>query len=195
VISLRRLGPAQRDALLASARRSSPTYTEVGASRDAALPSGYHHVRVRERVGDEEDFERAVIGLRTWAAHEGAGLRIYPHDELAPDATVIAVSALGPMQLVAPCRVVAVFQDPDAFGFAYGTLPGHPESGEEGFVVERRDGATFFTVSAFSKPVERIARLGGPVGRVLQRSITRRYVVALRRFVETGSPTNEPSPT
>ncbi len=163
-----------------------PTYREVGASRDGSLPADYHHVRVRERIGDEEDFERAITGLRTWVAHEGAGLRIYPHDELAPDATVIAVTTLGPLQMVAPCRIVAVFKDPDSFGFAYGTLPGHPESGEESFVVERRDGATFFTVSAFSKPVDVLARLGGPLGRVVQRSITRRYVGALRRFVESA---------
>ena len=79
-----------------------------------------------------------------------------------------------------------MFKDSDSFGFAYGTLPGHPESGEESFVVERRGGATFFTVSAFSKPVDPLARLAGPLGRVVQRSITRRYVNSLRRYVESG---------
>ena len=46
---------------------------------------------------------------------------------------------LGPVR--APCRVVYVVDEPDRRGFAYGTLPGHAESGEERFVV-RYDPAT-----------------------------------------------------
>jgi uncharacterized protein (UPF0548 family) len=186
MISLRRLGPTQLDALLATSRTASPTYDEIGASRGDVLPSGYHRVRFEERIGDAVAFDRAVTGLRTWAAHEGAGLRIYPSEALAPDATVIAVTSLGPVQMVAPCRIVAIFKEPDSFGFAYGTLPGHPESGEESFVLERRDGSTYFKVQAFSKPVDLFARLSGPVGRGVQRSVTRRYVNALRRFVEAA---------
>jgi uncharacterized protein (UPF0548 family) len=174
------------DALLAKARLEAPTYAEVGASRDEVLPSGYHHVRVEERIGSDAAFERASAGLRTWAAHQGAGLRVYPDEPLAPNATVIGVTSIGPVQMVVPCRIVAVFKEPDVFGFAYGTLPGHPESGEESFVLVRRDGATYFTVRAFSRPVDPLARLSGPLGRAVQRSVTRRYVGALRRFVEAG---------
>jgi len=32
-------------------------------------------------------------------------------------------------------------------------LPGHPERGEEAFVVERRTDGTFFSITAFSRPV------------------------------------------
>jgi uncharacterized protein (UPF0548 family) len=173
--------------LLAEAQSARLTYAEVGASRDEQLPSGYHHVRMSERIGGADVFERAVTGLRTWAVQEGAGLRVYPSDPVEPDATIIAVTSVGPMQVVVACRVVAVFKSPDSFGFAYGTLSGHPECGEESFVVERRDGATFFTVSAFSKPVDPLARLAGPIGRVVQRRVTRRYIEALRRYVTSGS--------
>lgn len=175
------------DELLAKARGASPTYGEIGASLDVVLPVGYHHVRVEERIGDAAVFERASGGLRTWAAHEGAGLRMFPKDPVAPGATVIGVTSIGPVQMVVPCRIVSVFKEPDSFGFAYGTLPGHPERGEESFVIERRDDSTFFSVQAFSKPVDPLARLSGPLGRAVQRSVTRRYVSALRRFVESGS--------
>ncbi len=185
MISLRRLDAAKVSELLVAAQRASLTYTEVGASRDRELPSGYHHVRRRERIGQASSFDRAVTGLRTWAGHEGAGLRVFPSDPVEPDATIIAVTTIGPMRVVVPCRIVAVFKDSDSFGFVYGTLPGHPECGEESFVIERRDGATFFTVSAFSKPVDPLARLAGPIGRAVQRSVTRRYVSALRRYVES----------
>jgi uncharacterized protein (UPF0548 family) len=171
---------------------ASPTYAEIGASRDAELPRGFHHVRVSEAIGDAAAFELAVTGLQTWRAHEGAGLRVYPHEPVAPGATVVAVTSIGPVHMVAPCRIVAVFKEPYAFGFSYGTLPGHPERGEESFVLNIRNGATYFTISAFSKPVDPMARLAGPVGRSVQRSITRRYIKALRRFVETEAPEEMP---
>jgi len=188
-MSLRALSPTQLEALLAKARLASPTYQEIGASRDDVLPPGYHHVRMEERIGDAAAFERAVTGLRTWVAHDGAGLRVYPKDPVVPDATVVAVTSIGPMQMAAPCRIVAVFKEPDAFGFSYGTLPGHPESGEESFVLERRSDATYFVVRAFSRPVDPLARLSGPIGRAVQRSVTRRYLSALRRFVDSGTST------
>jgi uncharacterized protein (UPF0548 family) len=190
MLSLRPRNTTQLEALLAKSRLASPTYQEIGASRGDVLPAGYHHVRMEERIGDADAFERAVSGLRAWVAHEDAGLRIYPKEPLVPDATVIAVTSIGPMQMAAPCRIVAVFKEPDEFGFSYGTLPGHPESGEESFVLERRDGATYFMVRAFSRPVDPLARLAGPLGRAVQRSVTRRYVSALRRFVESGTSTN-----
>ena len=188
-MSLRPLSPTQLEALIAMARSASPTYQEIGASRDGLLPPGYHHVRMEERIGDADAFERAVTGLRTWAAHDGAGLRVYPKDPVAPDATVVAVTSIGPMRIAAPCRIVAVFKEPNAFGFSYGTLPGHPESGEESFVLERRSDATYFMVRAFSRPVDPLARLSGPIGRAVQRSVTRRYLSALGRFVESGTST------
>ena len=184
------MSSSQLEALIAKSRLASPTYPEIGASTSEILPSGYHHVRVEERIGHATAFNRAVEGLRTWVAHEGAGLRIFPPDPIVPGATVIAVTSMGPAQLAAPCRIVAVFKEPDYFGFAYGTLPGHPECGEESFVVERRDTSTYFAVRAFSRPIDPLARLSGPVGRAVQRSVTRRYVSALRRFVESGNSAN-----
>jgi len=183
MLSLRPLIPTQIEALLEEARRASPTYEEIGASLEDVLPKGFHHVRMELRIGDDDAFERAVTGLRTWVAHQGAGLRIYPNDPVVPDATVIALTSMGPMHIAAPCRIVAVFKESDRFGFSYGTLPGHPESGEESFILERRGGASHFTVRAFSKPVDPLARLAGPIGRVTQRSVTRHYLIALRRFV------------
>jgi uncharacterized protein (UPF0548 family) len=189
VISLRRLDATQLDALVATLRLASLTYAEVGASRNETLPSGYHHVRMEERIGDAAAFDRASTGLRAWAAHKGAGLRIYPNDPVEPDATVIGVTSIGPVRIVVPCRIVSVFKEPDVFGFAYGTLAGHPERGEESFVLERRGDSTYFIVRAFSTPVDPLARLSGPIGRAVQRSVTRRYVTGLRRFVESGNVT------
>lgn len=87
---------------------------------------------------------------------------------------------LGRLSLRVPCRVVYVVDEPDRKGFAYGTLPGHPVSGEEAFVLERgHDGRITFTVSAFSRPATMFAKLGGPVGRTIQHMMTERYLRAL----------------
>jgi uncharacterized protein (UPF0548 family) len=184
VISLRALNLRQLEKFLTEARSHEPTYADIGASRNDVMPTGFHHVRREERIGVAADFERAAEGLRTWAVHEGAGFRIYPHEPVAPGATVIALTSVGPFRIAAPCRVTGIFKEPDVFGFTYGTLPGHPERGEESFVVHRRDGATFFAISAFSVPADVLARLGAPVSRAVQKSVTRKYVVGLRHYVE-----------
>jgi uncharacterized protein (UPF0548 family) len=89
--------------------------------------------------------------------------------------------------VLAACRVVAVVDEPDRFGFAYGTLPLHPESGEEAFLVERGpDDAVRFRVVAVSRPAHPLARLGAPVTRLVQRRVTSRYLEGLRRAIAAG---------
>ena len=73
--------------------------------------------------------------------------------------------------------------EPDRVGFAYGTLAGHPESGEESFVLERDpEGVVTLTVTAISRPAAWYTRAAGPVGRLARRLIARRYGRALRRL-------------
>jgi len=84
---------------------------------------------------------------------------------------------------VAPCRVVYLVDEVDRFGLAYGTLPGHPEQGEEAFLVERSGKSSArFTITAFSRPREPLARIGGPVSRMVQRRATMGYVDAMRKL-------------
>ena len=69
----------------------------------------------------------------------------------------------------------------DRRGFAYGTLPGHPECGEELFLV-RYDPTTrdvIAEVTAFSRHATWWSRLGAPVTSLMQLLITDRYLRAL----------------
>jgi uncharacterized protein (UPF0548 family) len=78
--------------------------------------------------------------------------------------------------------VVGILEEPRRRGFAYGTLHGHPEQGEEAFVVEYADdGTVILSVTAFSRAASPLAHACGPVGRLAQRLITDRYLNALRR--------------
>jgi len=79
-----------------------------------------------------------------------------------------------------PARVVYVIDEPDRKGFAYGTLPGHPERGEESFVVERRpDESVWLTIRSFSRPANRWFWAAYPVLRMMQAIFTERYKRAL----------------
>lgn len=159
------------------------TYDHVGATA-GALPSGYHHLRVSRLVGSGEDaFVTAASALLSWQVHLHAGLRVTASaPTAAPGAVVLLGLGAGPLRVGAACRVVYMVTESQRQGFAYGTLPGHPESGEEAFLVERRsDNSIVFTITAFSRPAA--ARAAGPVGRLMQRHITRRYLEALSSIV------------
>lgn len=154
------------------------TYPEVGATADE-MPAGYHHIRKSSVIGrGRERFEQAAADGMRWGMLRGAGLRV---EASAPTAAVGAdvLVHLGPV--LAPCRVVYVVDEPDRRGFAYGTLPGHAESGEELFLV-RFDPSTenvYAEVAAFSKHATWWSRLASPVTSAVQRYVTDRYLRAL----------------
>ncbi|MDX3073935.1 DUF1990 domain-containing protein [Streptomyces sp. NPDC088354] len=169
------------------------TYDHVGITRDpgAALPPGFRRLRERTRLGDGPDVyaaaERALFG---WRMHRATGLRVPAG---TPDAApgVRVRLRIGPLS--APCEVVWAEHGPERAGFAYGTLAGHPERGEESFVVRREpDGSVWLDVTAFSRPATWYMGLLGPLGHVTQRVVARRYGRCLRRLsqdetIEKGS--------
>jgi len=155
------------------------TYPEVGATASGELPAGYGHLRVATEIGTgQQRFEQAADAVMHWGMQRGSGLRVQASSEVVEVSAVVLVR-MG--FLPAPCRVVYVVDEPDIRGFAYGTLPGHPESGEERFVV-RRDPATsavFAEVSSFSRPATWWSKAAGPVVSVAQRIIAKRYLRAV----------------
>lgn len=166
----------------------APSYREVGATGEGALPGGYRVFRRRIRVGYGQDaFERAGAYVLGWGVQRGAGFGVYPGVPAVPGATALVVlrpPGLPWPRLVIPCRVVWTVRAAERIGFAYGTLPGHPERGEESFVVEREaDGLVWFEVAAFSRPARWYARLGGPLTRLFQDLATRRYLRAVAAAV------------
>jgi uncharacterized protein (UPF0548 family) len=163
------------------------TYAEVGATRDGDLPAGYDHVRRADVVGSgRTEFDRASAAVFRWAAQRGAGLRIQATGPASTPGTVVLMTAgLRRLGLDIPCRVVWVVDEAERRGFGYGTLPGHPESGEESFVVSLRpDGRVSYELRAFSRLAGRLARLGGPLSHRAQSLALDRYVAAIRRAAQ-----------
>jgi uncharacterized protein (UPF0548 family) len=157
------------------------TYREVGQTA-GDLPEGYHHLTRRVLIGHGQQlFTETGDAVRHWQVQVRAGLRVSASvPAAAPGAAVVLGLGIGPMRVRAPCRVVYTVDEPRRQGFAYGTLPGHPESGEEAFVIEHHgDDTVSFTITAFSRPATRLARIAGPLGRTAQRRITARYLRSL----------------
>lgn len=163
------------------------SYAEVGATREGPLPAGYHHVERAEVVGSGRGaLDRAAAAVFGWRAQRGAGLRVQASGPATTPGTVVLMTAgLPRLGLDIPCRVVWVVDEPDRRGFGYGTLPGHPESGEESFVVSLGpDGDVVYSLRAFSRPGTLLTRLGGPVSTRVQSLALDRYVAAMRRAAQ-----------
>jgi uncharacterized protein (UPF0548 family) len=157
------------------------TYPEIGATRGDDLPGGYRHLRRREQLGTgAETFRLAAAGLRDWDMQRGAGLRISPSTP-PPAVGVRMTAAVAGLQI--PCQVVWVIVEERRYGYGYGTLPGHPEIGEEAFMVDL-DGTdrVWLDIRAFSRPGRWFTRLAGPLAWLAQDLATRRYVATMRRL-------------
>jgi uncharacterized protein (UPF0548 family) len=154
------------------------TYPQVGATA-GELPDGYHHVRKSAVIGNGRvRFDDAAAKVMRWGMLRGAGVRVEASSEVAAVGSEVLVG-FGPLR--APCRVVYVIDEDNRRGFAYGTLAGHPESGEELFAVRHDPGTgdVHAEVVAFSRHATWWSRLGGPVTSLAQRVVTARYLTAL----------------
>jgi uncharacterized protein (UPF0548 family) len=168
---------------LTAQARLDLTYPAVGATA-AIAPSGYVVDRTRVKLGEGEGmFRAAKAALEPWDQFRLGWVEAVPPGTPIRAGEVVAVVArvLG-LWWVNACRVVYVVDEAGParrFGFAYGTLPGHAESGEERFLVEwdRADGV-WYDILAFSRPRH-------PLARRTQRRFARDSAAAMRRAVGT----------
>jgi uncharacterized protein (UPF0548 family) len=184
-LRLRRPTDQQLAALLERCQSDDLTYASVGISLDGeSTPAGFHRRRWTTTLRGPEAFDRGTDAIRSWAVHRGAGLLVATDGPIAVG-TNVALSAPLPVGFAsATCRIVVVIDEPDRYGFAYGTLSVHPESGEEAFIVARDDdGRTRFDVEAVARPQDPLARLAPPIANRLQDRTARRYLSAMERAV------------
>lgn len=171
------------------------SYPEVGETAQLDAP------RVRETLAGRYDvdhhrfelgtgralFERTKSALSDWRHFEIPWLELCGAKRVAPDQVVATLVCVGRLWFVNPCRVVYTDFPPDAdfAAFAYGTLRGHVECGEERFRVSF-DAATegvAYEISAFSRPAVWLTKLGYPFARRLQRRFAAASARALARAI------------
>jgi uncharacterized protein (UPF0548 family) len=186
------ISPRPSESLAEQLQRSADhqlTYAEVGCTRSTALPLGYQHDRATLQVGiGDASWELAQQAITLWKAHQHAGLRVTPDRAPLEDGNTVLVSGgLGPLLLMAPSRIVYHTDEPTRFGFGYGTLPGHPEQGEEAFhVVRQDDGTVMAEIVAFSRPADLATKLAAPVARAIQKVTTHRYLQGIAGHIRRG---------
>jgi uncharacterized protein (UPF0548 family) len=151
----RRPTEAQLDRLLATATGAALTYAPAGCSLGAAVPSSFRRRQWEATLPDGASFDRAVHTLRRWGVQRGAGLVLRAEGDVAVGVHVAMAAPLPIGWVEATCRVVDVVDEADRFGFAYGTLPVHPERGEESFLLHRRP--LRLVIVAVSRPAHPLA--------------------------------------
>ncbi|MHB1139053.1 MAG: DUF1990 family protein [Microthrixaceae bacterium] len=173
------------DAMLLTAATSELTYDHIGSTLDDP-PGATIHSQERVLGSGQTCFDHAVAGLRVWACHGGLGARVHPADAaLTVGANALVVLPAGPFAIVVPDRVVAVVDEPRRFGFAYGTLDGHQERGEESFVVEYRDDDTVVaTIAVEAEAATLASRVAAPLVRRFQHLAIGRYLRGLQTYVD-----------
>jgi uncharacterized protein (UPF0548 family) len=194
VILLRKPSDARIGRFLDDQRSLPFSYPEVGASREGA-PPGYPVNQLRGRLGvGPETFARAVEALRRWKMYETGWTKLCWPDAPITGGTVVGVLGrhFGLWSLNA-CRIVYVIEEKEAlllkrYGFAFGTLPGHVERGEERFTVEwhRADDSVSYEVFAFARSAHPLASVGPPFVRLVQRRFAAASLRAMVAAVNAG---------
>ena len=165
--------PKEQDvAQFISRQRDLPfTYAEVGAT-NATPPAGYNVDHNRIQLGNgEATFKRGVEALKHWQQFDLGWVTIVPREVAVEVGATVAIKArTSGMWSLSASRVVYVIDEPRRFGFAYGTLPDHVESGEERFLIERLDDdSVWYDILAFSRPRHPLVKLGFLYARMLQK--------------------------
>ena|SRR5258705_1003700 len=183
----RRPGAQDVERFMAASRELSLSYEPIGLAKQGR--AGYHVDEQITIVGSgEAAFARGSTALTEWRHFELGWVEVFPRRASLAPGTVVVVSVrhLGFWSLNG-CRVVYSVgnQGDTTFGFAYGTLANHAESGEEIFQVsfQPETGQVSYLIRAASKPRAALARLGYPLTRSLQARFRRDSARALRRAI------------
>jgi len=140
----------------------------------------------------DTDFARARAALVAWKQFDIGWVETFPRDAPIAVGTVVAVLIrhLGFWSLNG-CRVlysVGCRDDVARFGFAYGTLTNHAESGEELFeiFIDPETGEVRYRILATSRPQAALARVGQPIARLLQARFRRQSAAAMQHATRAG---------
>jgi len=192
MLSLRKPSPETIQSFLAAQGKLDFTHSAVGATATTP-PFGYVVDQTRIKLGEgEKVFAAAKAGLERWEQFHLGWVEVSPSTTPVQAGQVVSVIAriFGVWWLNA-CRIVYVVNDQGPvkrFGFAYGTLPEHVESGEERFTVEWHDAdnGVWYDILAFSRPHHVLARLGYPYVRILQKRFARDSTAAMLKAVASA---------
>jgi uncharacterized protein (UPF0548 family) len=160
--------------------------TRISEITWANQPSGYRWYERTLPVGrGEADWMEISNAVMNWEIKTRSGFQVEPANggsvTVREGCDYTLHACVGPFEIEEPVRVVEVVETPSRCGFAYGTKPGHPVSGEEAFVAHRRsDDTVLLTLRSLTRPGTGHWRCLFPGALLAQRWYRARYARALR---------------
>ncbi len=166
------------DNFIKEERSKAYSYPEIGATKTTKIFAHYDYdndYNYIELGKGAEIWQKAKVALQNWQHFPLPWTKIYPNTRgLRKDAVVVVLFRIFGIWWRNSAKIVYAFDEPNRFGFAYGTLPGHIEMGEEVFWIERNAaGMVSYHIKAFSKPRFWLAKIGYPIARFYQRKFAR----------------------
>lgn len=131
-------------------------------------------------------FKAASQAIRQWTMFPGGWARIYSDTTPIEVGRVVVMCAqvMGLWWLNCS-RIIYTVNEAHRFGFAYGTLHHHAESGEELFQVKMyENGEVYYEIQAFSRPRHWMARLGFPLARYYQRQFVKDSLKNMKKVTD-----------
>ena len=169
------------------------TYPAVGLTcvadeKWSDKPVGFRSYEHTVCIGHgDEHWRLATAAVLCWGVKSRSGFAVLPASgtdvRVAEGRDYTLVASAGPFRVREPVRVVSVIDRSDRCGFAYGTRPGHPVSGEEAFIVHRRHDGVWFTLRSLTRSGRGRWRFAFPATLLAQRWYRRRYTRAMRRIL------------
>lgn len=143
---------------------------------------GYRRSEITAPIGRGDGvWTRAAERVLRWGVKTASGFTVDPPGAVSPGDRVTVTVRLLAITIREPVEVVSVVEEIDRVGFAYRTLPGHPVSGEEAFIVHRDGNEVRLTVRSLTRPASQQPwRALYPLLRIAQLIVRRRYLRALR---------------
>ncbi|MFF3505688.1 DUF1990 family protein [Streptomyces sp. NPDC003247] len=164
----------------------APGATSPASPRWRDAPAGFRRFERTVTIGvGEGAWAAAREAVMRWEVKRRSGFDVAAADGAGVEARTggryTVTVGLGPLVVREPVEVVAVVDDENRCGFAYGTRWGHPVSGEEAFIAHRGDdGRVRLTLRSLTRAAPTGPwRLVYPVLLLAQRCVRVRYLRAL----------------
>lgn len=193
MLSVQKPSGEQIEVFLSRQAECELSYPLVGITLRPAAHPGFDHDHHRVTLGRGDPvFDAACGALRQWRQFPRPWTDIYPPGApLEVGVNVAVLTRVLGLWWLNSARIVHLVNERGPirrFGFAYGTLPGHVERGEEQFTIEcDAEGAVWYDIEAYWRPRLWVARLGYHFARRLQRQFIRDSQAAMRAAVQGAS--------
>ncbi|MDJ0325333.1 DUF1990 family protein [Cryobacterium sp. PH31-AA6] len=171
----------QRNHRLLTALNAAPGTEPQSSIWPVDEASALHRSETTALIGrGGETWERASRDVLRWKVKTRSGFTVDVPQRVSPDTRLMITARVFGIMIREPVQVATVIETASRVGFSYRTLPGHPVSGEEAFIVHRDGDDVFLTIRSLTAPASKQPwRALYPFLRIVQIVARRRYLRSL----------------